>query len=90
MSTINVFAFSSVTCAPCKHIKPVLLDLKEDYPSYRWTFVDINNDPEGYTKYYNVSNVPSMVVVKDDTIVGTHKGTHAMGYLYLLKQASRQ
>jgi len=87
---INVFVFSSPTCEPCKHMKPVFLELMEDYLQYKWTFVDINKDPEGYAKYYNVTNIPSAVIVKDDVIVGTHKGTHAMGYLYLLKQAKLQ
>jgi thiol-disulfide isomerase/thioredoxin len=89
MSNVSVFVFMSGSCEPCRVVKPVLFELKEDYPLYNWKFVDINNDPEKYGKYYNVSNIPSMTVVKDEKIFGSHKGTAAMGYLSLLKRAKQ-
>lgn len=88
MSSISVFVFSSATCEPCKHIKPVWAELKEDYDQYNWHHIDINNDSQGYSKYFHIESIPSMVVVKDETIFGRHKGTQAMGYLSLLKRAN--
>ena len=90
MSSISVFVFSSKTCEPCKHIKPVWTELKEDYSEYNWHLVDINDDASGYAKYFNVSSIPSMVVIKDEALFGGHKGSQAMGYLSLLKRVSQQ
>lgn len=89
MSSISVFVFSSQTCEPCKHVKPVWTELAEDYSDFNWQSVDINNDPHGYAKYFKVENIPSMVVMNGEYLLGTHKGTSMMGYLYLLKQAKQ-
>ena len=88
MSDVTVYHFWSPTCVPCKHIKPALGDLMEDYPNVKWVSVNIQNDPNNYMEKFNVSVVPTMVVVGKN---GTHKhsGTQMMGYYNLLRNASR-
>jgi thiol-disulfide isomerase/thioredoxin len=80
-----VYMFSSPTCAPCRHIKPVINELKEDYSQFTWIDVDITNDPNGFTRKFGVTAVPTMAVEN----VGSFTGTQAMGYLTLLKKATR-
>lgn len=81
-----MYVFSSETCAPCKHIKPFIAELKEDYSEYAWKDVDLNS-PEAST--LNVKAVPTMVVVNNSKVVGSHSGTQVMGYLVLLKKAKQ-
>lgn len=89
MSEVTVYMFSSPTCAPCKHIKPALADLKEDYSNVNWINVNIQNDSEGYTEKYGVTVVPTMVVVGKNGSIHRHSGTNMMGYYNLLRNASR-
>lgn len=86
MSNVVVYMFSSPTCGPCKHIKPVINELKEDYSSFKWVDVDTSVDPKT-ALHFGVRQVPTMVVTKDSFVVGTFTGTQAMGYLTLLKKA---
>ena len=85
---VNVFVFSSPTCAPCKAVKPALSELAEDYNQYSWKYVDITADREKYTRHFGVTNVPCMVVTKNNAVVGTWKGTQLLGYLTILKKAA--
>ena len=87
MSDVNVFMFSSPTCAPCKAIKPMISELAEDYSQYEWIPVDITMDVHNYTKHFGVTNVPCMVVTKNGEPLGMWKGTQLLGYLNLLKKA---
>ncbi len=82
----TVLMFSSPTCAPCKHIKPVINELKDDYSNLKWIDVDITNDPSGWTKRFGVSSVPTMVIATSTHKIGSFTGTQAMGYLTLLKK----
>lgn len=81
-----VYMFSSPICGPCKHIKPVINELKEDYDIFTWIDVDTSNDPHGFTRKFGVTAVPTMVIEN----VGSFTGTQAMGYLTLLKKAKQQ
>lgn len=87
MSDVTVYMFSSPTCAPCKHIKPVINELKEDFSSYTWIDVDISNDIGNIASTFNVRHVPTMVVTKGTYEIGSFTGTQAMGYFTLLKKA---
>lgn len=86
-SSVTVFMFSSPTCGPCKHIKPVINELKEDYSFFKWIDVDISSDPENFTQRLGVRAVPTMVITNHSGVVGSFTGTQAMGYLTLLKKA---
>lgn len=87
MSSVTAYMFSSPTCGPCKHIKPVINELKEDYNNIKWVDVDITNDPHGFTRKFGVTMVPTMVLADSETKLGSFTGTQAMGYLTLLKKS---
>jgi len=86
---MSVYVFSSPTCAPCQTLKPVIKDLKEDFPNLTWTEVNIKADPAGLTQKYGVTRVPTIIV---ETVKGieSHSGTAAMGYYRILRNASQQ
>lgn len=85
---VTVYKFFSKTCAPCKIIKPALEELKEDYPQYTWTEVDIHEDTQGLTRRWGVMVVPTVLIVKDGKEVGRHMGTDLGGYFRLMKKAA--
>lgn len=38
--------FSTDDCTMCKSLKPKVLDLLEDHPDWKWTYVDSMESPE--------------------------------------------
>lgn len=89
MSDVVVYHFSSNDCAPCKHIKPAVADLKEEFSQYTWKSADMNKDRDLFNKFF-VTNIPCIVVMKDGHEVGRHKGTEMMGYYRVLRAASQK
>jgi len=85
----TVYMFSSPTCQPCKHIKPVINELKEDYDYLNWVDIDITNDPHNMTRHFGVTSVPTMVIATSVGKIGSFTGTQAMGYLTLLKKVRK-
>jgi thiol-disulfide isomerase/thioredoxin len=86
---MSVYVFSSPTCPPCQTLKPVIQDLKEDFPSLQWIDVNVKNDPQGFTQKYGVKQVPT-IVVHSHKGIESHSGTAAMGYYRILKNAMQQ
>lgn len=92
--SIKAYHFWSPTCAPCKAIKPIIQDLKDDFPVIIWVSVNIENDVKGYTAMYNVTSVPTMVVVAynkagEEIYKQSHSGTRDnIGYWKLLRDAN--
>jgi len=86
---MSAYVFSSPTCAPCQTLKPVIQDLKEEFPSLQWIDVNIKDDPRGLTQKYGVKQVPT-VVVHSTKGVESHSGTAAMGYYRILRNATQQ
>ena len=87
-SEVVVYIFSSKTCAPCQAMKPVFAEMKEDYSDYQWMSVDVNKNPE-LTASLGVRNIPCMVVVKGDDMVGRHVGTDIAPYFRILRAAKQ-
>jgi thiol-disulfide isomerase/thioredoxin len=58
----------SPTCGPCKTLKPVFEDLKEEFPQFTWVSVNTHDDKNGYATKFGVQFVPTLVLVvyKDD------------------------
>ena len=86
--TVTAYHFWSPTCAPCKAIKPSIEDLKEEFPDVQWVSVNTHADTEGYAEKYNVSVVPTIVVVSGD-FRESHSGTNIAGYYRILRNAIR-
>jgi thioredoxin 1 len=90
MSNIIVFHCWKTDCAPCKHIKPAVEDLKEEFPAplYEWNSINVDTDSIRTLKM-GVRQVPCLVVYKDGKEVGRHTGTQMIGYYQLLRKAGK-
>ena len=85
--SIVVLHFWSPTCRPCQVIKPAVEDLKEEFSQMTWVSVNTHADSQGYAQKYNVSVVPTMVVLKNGTEVGRHSGSSIGIYYTILRKA---
>lgn len=82
------YHFWSPTCAPCKAIKPMIEDLKEEFNKVVWVSVNTHEDPDNYAQKYSVSVVPTVVVVYE-SFMEKHSGTQAAGYYRILRNVMR-
>jgi len=87
---MSAYIFSSPICPPCKAMKPVFGDLKEEFSSLQWKDVNIKADPEGLTQKYGVKFVPTIVAISATGIIQSHTGTNIGGYYKILREASQQ
>lgn len=78
-----VYVFTSPTCAPCKDVKEVWELLQEEYQC-EWKTCELGSKE---AVHFNVTKVPTMVVV-GDTTVKQHSGTNYHGYWSLLRYAT--
>ena len=87
------YHFWSPTCEPCKAIKLAVAELHDDFPTVTWISVNTHEDPQNLAQKYNVSVVPTIVVVRIDengtpVLTEKHSGTAMMGYYRILKKAT--
>ena len=85
--TVTAFHFWSPTCGPCTHIKPVIEQMKEDFPAVTWETVNTHDDDKGVARMMKVQVVPTVVVYKDGVEFGRHSGTNVIMYFGLLRKA---
>lgn len=86
--SVVVYHFWSPTCAPCKTIKPVIEDLKEEFSNVTWVSVNTQDDQHDYAEKFGVSIVPTIVVTAKD-LVERHTGTQVAGYYRIIRNAIR-
>lgn len=71
-----LIVFSANWCGPCKRMKPEFLAVEEIVDSKKLIFaivdVDVSSD---IAIKYNVSNLPTLVLINNRDIVASHKGT---------------
>ena len=90
MSKATVYHFWSPTCAPCKAIKPMIEDLKEEFAdSTTWVSVDTHNDTNNLAQKFGVRVVPTIVAVGGNGTTESHSGTAAAGQYRILRAAIR-
>lgn len=92
MSSVRVLHFWSTTCGPCRTIKPGVETLKEDLEEkygerISWVSVNTKDDRENYTQTYEISVVPSFVVLRNGTEVGRYSGTQLMILISIINKA---
>ena len=86
---MSVYVFSSPLCVPCQTIKPAIQELKEDFPTLNWIFINTIDDITGLTKKYEIEKVPT-IVVDSPKGIERHTGTQIMGYYKILRNATSQ
>jgi thioredoxin 1/thioredoxin 2 len=85
--SVVAYSFWSPTCGPCKHIKPALEQMKEDFPAVAWQSINTQEDPTGLARALRVQAVPTVVVAKNGVEIGSHSGTNVIMYYSLLRKA---
>jgi len=83
--SVEVFYFSSETCAPCRTIKPTIEELKEDYAYVPWKLLNTVADKD-LTEKMGVTSIPAMVITKDGKEVARHTGSTLIGYYNILRR----
>jgi thiol-disulfide isomerase/thioredoxin len=63
----TIYHMWSPTCGPCKTLKPVFEDLKEEFPQFTWVSVNTHDDKIGYAQKFGVQFVPTLVLVVSNT-----------------------
>ena len=76
----HLYFFTSKGCAPCEMVKPSLAKL--DAEGYPVTIVDIRERPD-WANHFRVDRTPTVIMVRDQQIVGRHAGV--IGYDELLQ-----
>jgi len=71
---VIVKKFGAEWCAPCRALKPVIEQLKEEFAG-KATIIeyDVDYSPEE-SQQYNVTSIPLVVVEKDGVIVERFQG----------------
>jgi len=92
--SVTAYHFWSPTCAPCRAIKPVIEDLKEEFPQVQWVSVNTHDDRAAYANRFSVHVVPTIVVVaKDstgkDVYSDKNSGTAVANYYRMLRNGLR-
>lgn len=86
----TIYHFWSPTCGPCKVLKPVIADLKEEFSQFTWVSVNTRDDPNDFAKQFGVQFVPTLVLVVSNAegkvIMSENKsGTDVAAYYRLIR-----
>jgi thioredoxin-like negative regulator of GroEL len=86
----TIYHMWSPTCGPCKTLKPLFEDLKEEFPQFTWVSVNTHDDKVGYAQKFGVQFVPTLVLVVSNTegkVIMSEKktGTNVADYYRLIR-----
>ena len=93
--SVIAYHFWSLTCGPCKVIKPALEDLKKEFPVVKWLSINTREDSGGYVDKLGVRVVPTVVVEAYDAqgkkvYTDRNSGTQMMAYYRIIRTAMKQ
>lgn len=60
-------------CGPCRMLAPILSELEGEYPEVKFCKINVDNDPE-LAKAFNVTSIPTVAFVKNNTFVDISVG----------------
>lgn len=88
------YHFWSPSCKPCRAIKPAISMMQDEFPDVEWISVNTHDDKEDLATRFNVTVVPTMVVVclKDNQVVfkDSYSGTVIANYYRIVRNAMKQ
>lgn len=79
-----VIKVSSTWCSPCKAIKPKYKELAEKYQNIVFTTFDVDEQEE-LAELFNISSIPTFIVIKDRNIIKRSEGTDLSSIIYLFE-----
>ena len=60
-------------CGPCRMLAPILASLEEEYTDVKFCKINVDDEPE-LAKSFNVSSIPMVAFVKDNTFADLSVG----------------
>lgn len=60
-------------CGPCRMLAPILAELEGEYPDVKFCKINVDNEPE-LAKTFNVTSIPMVAFVKDNTFADVSVG----------------
>lgn len=66
---IKILDFYAEWCQPCKLIAPILNEIEEELDWVTIEKVNADDDDEGLFALFNVRNIPTLLIFKDEVLV---------------------
>lgn len=85
--SLTIIKLGAKWCQPCRLLEPIFTKMSEEFSDVDFVSVDIDDEPNLASKY-SVSAVPTILFLKDDTVVdsliGLHKESDIRSTIYQL------
>ena len=75
-------------CGPCRMLAPILSDLEAEYTDVKFCKINVDDEPE-LAKAFNVSSIPMVALVKNNTFVDLSVGLVPRDTLRRLIEANK-
>ena len=75
-------------CGPCRMLAPILAELESEYPDVKFCKINVDNEPE-LAKTFNVTSIPMVAFVKDNTFADLSVGFVPKAELVKLLEANK-
>jgi thioredoxin 1 len=76
---ITIKHFTASWCQPCKHLTPIMEELRNENPSIGYKKIDIDIDGE-IAQRYGVRAVPTVIIEKEGRVVQQIVGVNQKSY----------
>lgn len=64
----NILYFTADWCHPCKRVRPIVDDLNREQAEVKFQIIDVDDELE-MARNFNVSSIPTFIVLEDGTEV---------------------
>lgn len=85
---LKLFKFSANWCGPCKTLKPIWEDIKNNTKDVEFEEIDIDKDPDLAVEF-KITSIPTIVYLKDEVeanrVVGLVKKDYILKLINELK-----